>query len=162
MDETGRHMWIPEQVEIGERCRLCRVLRGVIGRADPPEAARPCPETWPPPDAPPCALYGRSWGALTAKLRKSAVAPSFAFGCGSEFANGGGAYLAIAPPCKCVRPLPRIRDGLAARPVKNDVSGISQVADVEYVSVWMRCGPSQIAFVVFTEPDQYLLPVKLE
>ena len=53
MDEAGRHMWIPEldspEVEIGERCRLCGVLRGVAGRADPPEAARPCPEMWPPP-----------------------------------------------------------------------------------------------------------------
>ena len=53
MDETGSHMWIPEldfpEVEIGERCRLCGVLRGVVGRDDPPEAARPCPETWPPP-----------------------------------------------------------------------------------------------------------------
>ena len=50
--QTNPHMWIPElgfpEDENGERCRLCGVLRAAKGQPEPPEAARPCPEPWPP------------------------------------------------------------------------------------------------------------------
>ena len=97
----------------------------------------------------------RSWAAKAASLRKRAVTPSLAFSGEMELHHTGRAYLAIAPPRKCAQRLLIIRNAFAARPVKNDIVAISLASDIQDESVWVRCYPSQIAQIVFTEPDHY-------
>jgi hypothetical protein len=99
----------------------------------------------------------RSWAAKTASLRKRAVTPPLAYSRELEFRNTCSTYFAVASPRKCAGRLLVTRNATAARPMKNDIVGISRASDIQDVTVWVFCYPSQIAQIVVTKPHYPML-----